>query len=169
MVLVSHGRMCSIVTTSTSLSFRYVQGEVFGSSTSTSSSSITCSTTPSDSMKPLTATRSMRLVVARYCVRRTVCDASSVPVPSTWDCALGLVRQKSRRTSGDSSASTCRARSADEASRCVGRGMSMVLTSGQKVSTREVAGRVSVQSAGELVGRHCSGWDVNRIVRDLVA
>lgn len=38
---------------------------------------MTCTITPNDSKKPLTATRSMRLVVALYSVLRTVFDSSA--------------------------------------------------------------------------------------------
>jgi hypothetical protein len=105
-----------------------LHASVLCSRTSTSSSSMTCRTTPNDSMKPLTATRSMRFVVARYAVRRMVCDSSLAPAPLTTTSSSELARLNSRRTSGDSSASTCRARRAEDARRCVGSGMSIVLS-----------------------------------------
>ena len=96
-------------------------------------------------MKPLTATRSMRFVVARYSVRRIVlfvsfrpCGSSSC-FTSAWTglssslltpfCTdgEGEAKQKVRRTRGDSSASTCSARRAEEARRWVGSAMSIVL------------------------------------------
>ena len=39
----------------------------------------------------------------------------------------GAVREKERWTRGESSASTLRARKAEDASRCVGRGMDIIL------------------------------------------
>jgi hypothetical protein len=63
-------------------------------------------------MKPFTATRSMRFVVALYFVRST--DSSTC--------------EKERRTRGDSSTSTWRARRAMRAKRGVGSGMSIVLS-----------------------------------------
>lgn len=115
------------------------------SSTSTSNSSMTPSTTPRLSMNPLTATRSIRFVVALYTVRRTVSTSSFTalllaalaasaellepmrwfPLPSerTWD----LVSENERCTRGDSSASTWRARRAEEARRWVGNGMEITL------------------------------------------
>lgn len=114
-------------------------------STSTSNSSITPSTTPRLSMNPLTATRSMRFVVAVYTVRRTVSSSSptalwlavlasssellepvrcfALPSERVWD----LVSENERCTRGESSASTWRARSAEEARRWVGNGMEITL------------------------------------------
>ena len=112
---------------------------------------MTPNTTPKLSMNPLTATLSMRLVVALYSVRRTVKLLSSSsptlasiakaaspfkqePTPVLiellvmwpWD-ALGDAREKERWTRGESSASTLSARRADDASLCVGRGIEMIL------------------------------------------
>jgi hypothetical protein len=96
-------------------------------------------------MNPLTATRSMRFVVAVYTVRRTVSSSSptalwlavlasssellepvrcfALPSERVWD----LVSENERCTRGDSSASTWRARSAEEARRWVGNGMEITL------------------------------------------
>lgn len=112
-------------------------------STSTSSSSIIPSTTPKLSRNPLTATLNMRFVVALYSVRNMVFSCSSsinsilsfsaptVPfvvrllVASRGD---GVAREKVRNTSGESSASTWRARRAESARRWVGKGVSIVLS-----------------------------------------
>lgn len=127
------------------------------SSTSTSNSSITPNTTPRLSMNPLTATLSIRLVVALYSVRSTVKSSSLLAVPSfslrlEGPLPLSLIsatlvaneagslesvvrsdtREKERRTRGESSASTLRARRAELARRWVGRGRVMVL--GESVS-----------------------------------
>lgn len=115
-----------------------------------SSSSMTPNTTPILSMKPLTATLSIRFVAALYSVRKTVhlsyagtltgaaaedagllsratppasADQFDVPPFSESDGA----REKLRRTSGDNSASTLRARRAEDARRCVGSGIQMML------------------------------------------
>lgn len=82
---------------------------------------MTCSTTPRDSMKPLTATRSIRFVVALYSVLST--SPVSAGLPSL------LVSENDRRTRGLSSASTWRARRAVSARRWSGRGTSIVLCS----------------------------------------
>ena len=88
-------------------------------------------------MKPLTATRSMRFVLALYSVKSTVLASSSTePSPLVWPPAghaagtagprepltdlteavlPDLMREKERRTSGDSSASTWRALRAEVA------------------------------------------------------
>ena len=101
-----------------------------GGMTSTSSFSMTPSTTPKLSMKPLTATRSIRFVVALYSVTRTVLLLVLVPfcvavpfVAEAFDVPFesgeGLeavvavegfgddeMREKDLRTNGESSAST---------------------------------------------------------------
>src|SRR5262245_18849223 len=102
------------------------------SSASTSSSSMTCKTTPRDSMKPLTATRSILWVVALYSVRSMVFPSSCRPFLSVYplleeDSGLEPTRENLRRTSGDSSASTCKARRAEEARRWFRRGTSITL------------------------------------------
>ena len=92
-------------------------------------------TTPKLSMKPLTATRSMRFVLALYSVRRTVLTSSSIdslplawlplgemvvvrePLAETADVLPDLMSENDRRTSGESSASTCKALRAEEARR----------------------------------------------------
>ena len=108
---------------------------------STSSSSITPRTTPRLSMKPLTATLSIRFVAALYSVRRivfcsTFCSTSlSLTLVTTVSVVLlgsdlaspGERREKDRRTSAESSASTCSARRAKEARRWVGSGTSITL------------------------------------------
>jgi hypothetical protein len=76
-------------------------------------------------MKPLTATRSILFVEALYSVRSTVLS----PLASE----VGATRVSVRHTSGDSSLSTCRACSAEEARRSVGSGMSMTLFVGQRI------------------------------------
>jgi hypothetical protein len=83
-------------------------------------------------MKPLTATRSMRFVVARYSVLNIVAFSSVVGVLLSASSSFegspsGLTMEKSRCTNGESSASTRMARNATVARRCVGSGMSMVL------------------------------------------
>jgi len=88
--------------------------------TSSSSFSMTSSTKLRLSMKPLTATRSMRFVVATYLTLRML---------FSWVSA-GATADKVRRTSGESSLSTPRACSAMDASRAVGKGTLTVLQSG---------------------------------------
>lgn len=72
----------------------------FSLTTSTSSSSMTWITRFSDSKKPLTATRSMRLVVALYSVRRTVFSLLASEEDSRCDVMVleveGKTREKSR-------------------------------------------------------------------------
>lgn len=86
--------------------------EDFIPDTSTSSSSMTCNTTARDSMKPFTATRSMRLVVALYSVRRTVpLSFSDAGLPSE------SVKEYIRCTEEEGSWSTLRERRAVEARR----------------------------------------------------
>jgi hypothetical protein len=98
------------------------------SSRSTSSSSITPRTTVRLSIKPFTATRSILLVVALYSVRRIVFSSDKTRVSSLFGFAdVGEIVEKERRTRGDSSLSTCRARCAEVARRAVGRGISMTL------------------------------------------
>lgn len=99
---------------------------VWPSRTSTSNSSITPRTTLRLSMKPLTATRNILFVVALYSVLNTV---SSVDPFSLLGLAVvgGDMVEKDRRTRGESSLSTCRARRAEVARRAVGRGRSIVL------------------------------------------
>jgi len=83
-------------------------------------------------MKPLTATRSIRFVVALYSVRRIVSLSSSTsPFPSV----SAARSEKVRRTRGDNSASTCNARMAEEARRRFKRGTSMTLSTNQQLST----------------------------------
>ena len=115
---------------------------------------MTPSTTPRLSMKPLTATRSMRFVVALYSVTRIVLLLVFAPFcVDEAPFAVGMVdvpfvtgegfeaveaaeefeddetREKDLRTSGESSASTWRALRADEARRWVGKGVRMTLRS----------------------------------------
>ena len=106
-------------------------------------------------MNPLTATRSMRFVLALYSVTRIVLlPAASLLTPAlglsllavelrgdlAWvvdddvplvvadeDDAEGETREKDRLTMGESSASTWRALMAEEARRWVGKGVRMVL------------------------------------------
>lgn len=82
----------------------------FDSSTSTSNSSIICKTTPSDSIRPLTATRNIRFVVALYLVLRTVFPSSPSPIasfPLTLDLAApGVINENFLLTNGDNSVST---------------------------------------------------------------
>ena len=111
-------------------------------------------------MKPFTATRSMRFVLALYSVTRIVLlplpadpsllmpDAGPSPLVvelrgvwrGRWEEDEPLpfatvgdeggedeIREKDRRTRGDSSASTWRAFKAEEARRCVGNGVRIVL------------------------------------------
>nr|POF04467.1 hypothetical protein CFP56_55948 [Quercus suber] len=95
----------------------------FSCNTSTSSSSITCTITPRLSKKPLTATRSIRFVVALYSVFNTVLSSVTSPF-----CDPEIAtRLNERRTSGDSSSSTARVRSAVSARRWVGNGICTVL------------------------------------------
>jgi hypothetical protein len=102
---------------------------VYGSrpKTSTSSSSMTPKTVLRLSMNPLTATRSMRFVVALYSVRRTVFSADDDDDDeAVGELGDGIV-EKERRTRGESSWSTRRDWRAAEARRAVGRGTSIVL------------------------------------------
>jgi hypothetical protein len=82
-------------------------------------------------MKPLTATLSMRFVVALYAVRRIVFASSLRPDSG---CSVGFelsvlgeINENCRWTMEDSSSSTRSALRADEASRCVGNGTSITL------------------------------------------
>ena len=122
--------------------------------TSTSSLSMTPSTTPKLSMKPLTATLSMRFVLALYSVRSTVLASSSIWSPALCACPSAPpvgsppvvlppllteegedggdgIRVKDRRTRGESSASTCRDRSAELAKRWEGKGVEIMLVENQ--------------------------------------
>lgn len=96
--------------------------------TSTSSSSITPITTLRLSMKPFTATLSIRFVVALYSVRKIVSFAVWTQVASSagLDDAAEMV-EKDLRTSGESSWSTRNAWRAADARRDVGRGRSTIL------------------------------------------
>jgi hypothetical protein len=85
--------------------------------TSMSRSFITPITTPTLSMKPLTATRSMRFVVAAYSTCSMLLSVDSEEE----------VRLKVRRTRGDNSASTESAACAVDARCVVGKGMDSVL------------------------------------------
>ena len=88
---------------------------------------MTPSTTPRLSMKPLTATRSMRFVLALYSVRSTVLAFSSTAddglLPDDESALPGWTSVKVRRTRGEISASTWRALMAEEARRWVGKGV----------------------------------------------
>ena len=96
----------------------------------TSNSSITCNTTPNDSMNPLTATRSIRFVVALYSVWSTVLWLSSLSASDCWLVESWFIDSENlRRTSGESSASTLRARKAIVVNLCVGNGTLIVLKS----------------------------------------
>lgn len=89
---------------------------LLGARAGTSIFSMTSRTRLRLSMKELVATRSMRLVVARYSTSRTDPGASSGPLAPP-------PREKERRTRGDSSLSTEMADRATEARRGVGKGM----------------------------------------------
>lgn len=96
-----------------------------GSSISTSNSSIIPRTTVKLSMNPLTATRNILFVVALYSVRNTVFSrlcAAPLCIPEA-----GAIVEKDLRTNGESSLSTRKACNAEEASRSVGSGKSIIL------------------------------------------
>lgn len=89
-------------------------------STSISNSAITPSTTPRLSINPLTETRSIRLVVAMYVIFKTVLHSSGscfcfFSCGSDGASTTGVPSVKVRRTKGDSSASTSKARRAHDA------------------------------------------------------
>lgn len=88
---------------------------------------MTPNTTPKLSIKPFTATRSIRFVVARYVVSRTVFISSADSASESTILLGGVVSARLRLTKGDSSASTWRVRRAEEARRWVGRGTEIVL------------------------------------------
>jgi hypothetical protein len=90
--------------------------------TSMSRSFITPITTPTLSMKPLTATRSMRFVVAAYSTCSMLLSVDSEEE----------VRLKVRRTRGDNSASTESAACAVDARCVVGKGMDSVLRNSKR-------------------------------------
>ena len=91
------------------------------------------------SIKELTATRSILLVVALYSVRSTL---SSVTAPACFTGASsGAATENVLRTRGDSSLSTCRAFRATEASLAVGNGTSMVLTEKSHIHQYQGKGR----------------------------
>jgi len=92
--------------------------------TSTSKSSMTPSIISKVSIKPFTATRSIRFVVALYSMYSTVPEIPSASGP--WAAPI-FSNKNDRRTRGESSASTWVARRADEARRNVGRGTAIVL------------------------------------------
>jgi hypothetical protein len=96
--------------------------------TSTSSSSMTPKTTLKLSINPLTATLSIRFVVALYSVLRIVSseELTRLEPAESWEDAVEMV-ENDLRTRGDSSLSTRNACRAAEARRAVGRGRSMVL------------------------------------------
>lgn len=91
--------------------------------TSVSSSSMTSMTKFKLSMKELTATRSMRFVVALYSTCRVW---SKSPEASSLVAAI----EKVLRTRGDNSLSTCSDLRATDARRAVGKGTSSVLEEG---------------------------------------
>lgn len=114
-----------------------IQPSISALSTSTSNSAITPRTTPRLSINPLTETRSIRLVVATYVISNTVLDSSGSCFcffSCGWDGAstAGAPMVRVRRTKGDSSASTSKARRAHDARRLVGSGREIVLS--QEVS-----------------------------------
>lgn len=97
---------------------------LWASSTSSSSFSMTSRTRARLSMNPLTATLNMRFVVAIYLTLRMF-SLSWASTPS-----IAATVERVRRTSGDSSLSTPRARRATVASLLVGKGTSTVLEQG---------------------------------------
>lgn len=113
----------------------YIHGDFIefafsAANTSTSNCSMTSKTSLRPSMKELTATRSMRLVVAWY----STCSTSA------WSSELGLVDEDEDETTerclwtrGESSGSTWRALRAVEARRGVGKGMRSCLLRGRDV------------------------------------
>lgn len=134
-------------------------------STSTSNSAMTPSTTPRLSINPLTETRSIRLVVAVYVIFNTVLDSSGscfcfFSCGSDGASTAGAPRAKVRRTKGDSSASTSKARRAHDARRLVGRGRDIVLS--QEVSIARST-RVLFFGASSEVGE---GLTVSKGTRD---
>jgi hypothetical protein len=116
-----------------------IQPSISALSTSTSNSAITPSTTPRLSINPLTETRSIRLVVAMYVIFNTVVDSSGscfclFSCGSDGASTAGATRVKVRRTRGDSSASTSKARRAHDARRLVGKGREIVLNQELSIS-----------------------------------
>lgn len=125
-------------------------------STSTSNSSMTPNTTPRLSINPLTATLSMRLVVALYSVLSTVSLLSALAslsstVPLTEPPCGALVKDSVRCTRGESSASTSIAWRADEASRWDGNGRLITLRSVNYFANDRVRFARCLQGAWELV------------------
>lgn len=106
----------------------FIEFALSAANTSTSNCSMTSKTSLRPSMKELTATRSMRLVVAWY----STCSTSA------WSSELGLVDEDETTerclwTRGESSGSTWRALRAVEARRGVGKGMRSCLLRGYDV------------------------------------
>jgi hypothetical protein len=118
---------------------------IFKASTSSSRFSITSMSRFRLSMNEFTATRSILLVVARYSVRNTLPSVAPSSSP------FGPVTENVRFTRGDNSLSTCRARSATEASLGVGKGTSTVLHILFSSHMQGNASGYNLQHARELV------------------